>query len=100
MKLRKLFVAALLLVAALGQALAQDGDMGLPEDKNVRKGKLDNGLTYYIRHNEYPEKVANYYIAQKVGSVQEEESQRGLAHLLEHMAFNGTDHFKDNLLQE
>lgn len=98
MKLRKLFVAALLLVAGLGQTLAQD--MTLPEDKNVRKGKLDNGLTYYIRHNEYPEKVANYYIAQKVGSVQEEESQRGLAHLLEHMAFNGTDHFKDNLLQE
>lgn len=97
MKLRKLFVAALLLVAGLGQTLAQD--MTLPEDKNVRKGKLDNGLTYYIRHNEYPEKVANYYIAQKVGSVQEEESQRGLAHLLEHMAFNGTEHFKDDLLR-
>ena len=98
MKLRKLFVAALLLMAGLVQVSAQD--MTLPQDKNVRVGKLDNGLTYYIRHNNYPEKVANYYIAQKVGSVQEEESQRGLAHLLEHMAFNGTDHFKDNLLQE
>ena len=97
-KLRKLFVAALLLVAGLVQVNAQD--MSLPQDKNVRVGKLDNGLTYYIRYNNYPEKVANYYIAQKVGSVQEEESQRGLAHLLEHMAFNGTDHFKDNLLQE
>ena len=96
-KLRKLFVAALLLVAGLVQVNAQD--MSLPQDKNVRVGKLDNGLTYYIRYNNYPEKVANYYIAQKVGSVQEEESQRGLAHLLEHMAFNGTDHFKDNLLQ-
>ena len=63
-------------------------------------GKLDNGLTYYIRHNNYPEHVASFYIAQKVGSVQENDDQRGLAHLLEHMAFNGSDHFKDNLLQE
>ncbi|MCR5129900.1 MAG: insulinase family protein [Prevotella sp.] len=97
MTFRKLF-AALLLMA--GAVTVQAQDMPLPQDKNVRVGKLDNGLTYYIRHNEYPEKVANYYIAQKVGSVQEEESQRGLAHLLEHMAFNGTDHFQDNLLQE
>ena len=61
MKLRKLFVAALLLMAGLVQVSAQD--MTLPQDKNVRVGKLDNGLTYYIRHNNYPEKVANYYIA-------------------------------------
>ena len=56
-------------------------------------GKLDNGLTYYIRHNEYPEHVANFYIAQRVGSINEDESQRGLAHFLEHMAFNGSEHF-------
>lgn len=72
----------------------------IPTDESVRIGKLDNGLTYYIRHNGYPEKVASFYIAQKVGSVQENEDQRGLAHLLEHMAFNGSDHFKDNALQE
>jgi zinc protease len=64
--------------------------MPLPMDPNVRYGKLDNGLTYYIRHNEKPENRADFYIAQKVGSVLEEESQRGLAHFLEHMAFNGT----------
>ena len=49
-----------------------------------------------IRHNEFPEKVANFYIAQRVGSIQEEDSQRGLAHFLEHMAFNGSEHFKGN----
>ena len=68
----------------------------IPVDPEVRIGKLDNGLTYYIRHNEYPEKVANFYIAQRVGSIQEDDSQRGLAHFLEHMAFNGSEHFKGN----
>ena len=65
----------------------------IPVDPAVRMGKLDNGLTYYIRHNEYPEHVANFYIAQRVGSINEDESQRGLAHFLEHMAFNGSEHF-------
>ena len=65
----------------------------IPVDPEVRMGKLDNGLTYYIRHNEYPEHVANFYIAQRVGAIQEDESQRGLAHFLEHMAFNGSEHF-------
>ena len=72
----------------------------LPTDPATRIGKLDNGLTYYIRHNEYPEHVANFYIAQRVGSIQEEDSQRGLAHFLEHMAFNGSQHFKENGLIE
>ena len=94
MTMRKLFAAALLLFCIVAQA------QNIPQDPDVRKGKLDNGLTYYIRHNNYPEHVASFYIAQKVGSVQENEDQRGLAHLLEHMAFNGTEHFKDNQLQE
>ena len=51
----------------------------LPIDPNVRIGKLDNGLTYYIRHNETPKGQADFYIAQKVGSILEEENQRGLA---------------------
>lgn len=65
----------------------------LPIDKNVRIGHLDNGLTYYIRHNKLPENRAEFYIAQKVGSILEEPQQRGLAHFLEHMAFNGTKNF-------
>lgn len=65
----------------------------LPVDPNVKVGKLDNGLTYYIRHNEYPKDRAYFYIAQRVGAVLEEDSQNGLAHFLEHMAFNGTKNF-------
>ncbi len=68
----------------------------LPVDPGVRIGKLDNGLTYYIRHNEYPKGQADFYIAQKVGSILEEDNQRGLAHFLEHMCFNGTENFPGN----
>ena len=65
----------------------------LPMDAEVRYGKLDNGLTYYIRHNELPKDRAEFYIAQKVGSIQEESSQRGLDHLFEQMAINRTMNF-------
>ena len=68
----------------------------IPVDKDVRMGKLPNGLTYYIRHNAWPEQRAEFYIAQRVGSIQENDDQRGLAHFLEHMCFNGTEHFKGN----
>ena len=74
-------------------AMAQMQMPPIPVDKDVRIGKLDNGLTYYIRYNNWPENRAEFYIAQKVGSIQEEEEQRGLAHFLEHMCFNGTKHF-------
>ena len=97
MKLRKLFVAALLFV--VGTTSAQQMPE-VPVDKDVRIGKLDNGLTYYLRHNNTPEKKANFYIAQRVGSIQEDDSQQGLAHFLEHMAFNGSEHFPSGKMLE
>ena len=85
---------AFVLCAGFQQAVAQQMQFPpLPVDKNVRIGQLDNGLTYYIRHNKLPENRAEFYIAQKVGSILEEPQQRGLAHFLEHMAFNGTKNF-------
>lgn len=88
--MRKIFILLLLAVTTL--ALAQQNPP-LPLDPNVRTGKLENGLTYYIRQNKQPENRADFYIAQKVGSMQEEDNQAGLAHFLEHMAFNGTRNF-------
>lgn len=67
----------------------------LPLDSCIRKGKLANGLTYYIRHNDQTPGQADFYIAQRVGSILEQPEQRGLAHFLEHMAFNGTRNFPD-----
>ena len=86
----KKHLLSLLMVAFMSLSSFAQMAMPLPMDPNVRYGKLDNGMTYYIRHNEKPDNRADFYIAQKVGSVLEEESQRGLAHFLEHMAFNGT----------
>ena len=83
--LRGLFIAVLFICCNFQLVLAQPMQE-LPVDKNVRIGKLDNGLTYYIRHNALPEKRVEFYIAQKVGSILEEPQQRGLAHFLEHMA--------------
>ena len=85
----------LMLLPAMAAA-QQFPPMGV--DPSVRIGKLPNGLTYYIRHNEYPKGQAEFYIAQKVGSILEEDDQRGLAHFLEHMCFNGTTHFPGNSL--
>lgn len=71
--------AAIILIGGTVTVCAQQMPP-LPTDPNVRIGKLDNGLTYYIRHNALPEKQADFYIAQKVGSILEEDNQRGLAH--------------------
>ena len=65
----------------------------LPNDPAVRQGKLDNGMTYYIRHNEIPAQRAEFYLATNVGAIQETPDQDGLAHFLEHMCFNGTKNF-------
>lgn len=88
--MRKIFTLLLLITTFV--TMAQQNPI-LPSDPNVRTGKLENGLTYFIRNNGLPENRADFYIAQKVGSMQEEDNQAGLAHFLEHMAFNGTKNF-------
>ncbi len=94
MNMKKLFSMLLLMLMTFSFNVMTAQEMPpIPVDDAVRIGKLDCGLTYYIRHNDYPENRVNFYIAQRVGSIQEEESQRGLAHFLEHMAFNGSEHF-------
>ena len=70
----------------------------IPLDPLVRTGKLANGFTYYIRHNEEPKNRVVFYLANKVGSLMEDDDQRGLAHFTEHMSFNGTSHFPKNEL--
>lgn len=95
MRINKILSFLVLLVAAV-TTQAQMQLPPIPADTAVRTGKLPNGLTYYIRYNNWPENRAEFYIAQKVGSLQEDDSQRGLAHFLEHMCFNGTKHFKGN----
>ena len=89
---KKILVAVLLVGGGLVQANAQQMPP-IPLDQKVRVGRLENGLTYYIRQNKLPENRAEFYIAQKVGSILEEPQQRGLAHFLEHMCFNGTKNF-------
>ena len=81
-------------------ALTTFGQTQLPVDPNVRIGKLENGLTYYIRHNSQPAQRAEFYLATNVGAFQEEDDQDGLAHFLEHMCFNGTNNFPDKKLLE
>lgn len=65
----------------------------IPIDERVKTGKLSNGMTYYIMHNEEPKERASLYFVQNVGAILENDSQNGLAHFLEHMAFNGLEHY-------
>ena len=96
--MKKILSTILLTLVGAVTMMAQMQMPSIPVDPDVRIGKLNNGLTYYIRHNNWPENRAEFYIAQKVGSIQENDDQRGLAHFLEHMAFNGSKHFKGNEL--
>lgn len=90
----KLFASLLAIAATVAASAANP----IPVDPAVRTGTLPNGLTYYIRHNATPAGQADFFIAQRVGSVNELEGQEGLAHFLEHMCFNGTEHFPGNSL--
>ena len=96
MKRLFIFIAAIFAAAvAFGQ-----GPTPLPNDPEVKVGKLDNGLTYFIRHNDKPEQRAEFYLATNVGAYQEADDQDGLAHFLEHMCFNGTKNFPGKTLLE
>lgn len=96
MKKFLLFIAGLFI--AMPVIFAQDALQQLPNDTNVKVGKLDNGLTYYLRHNAKPAGRAEFYLATNVGAIQETPDQDGLAHFLEHMCFNGTKNFPDKTL--
>lgn len=102
MRHRHILISGLLfwMLAAFHLMAQQPALQPLPIDPKVKYGKLDNGLTYYIRHNAQPKERADFFIAQNVGSIQEEENQRGLAHFLEHMAFDGTKNFPNNSMDE
>ncbi len=96
--MKRLFALAILASACLWSAAQGTADKSIPVDPAYRIGKLDNGLTYYIRHNTEPAGRASYYIIQNVGSILEKNDQNGLAHFLEHMAFNGTKNFPGKTL--
>jgi len=91
--MKRLFLFSLLAFVAIAATAQGTMDTTVPPDPDFRIGKLDNGLTYYIRHNTEPDGRASYYIIQNVGAILEKDNQNGLAHFLEHMAFNGTKHF-------
>lgn len=84
------------LLLALSLSAQVDPSKKLPLDVKLTTGKLANGLTYYIRENKKPEKKVELRLVIKVGSIMEDDDQQGLAHMAEHMAFNGTKNFKKN----
>jgi len=92
--MKRILLLSGLIAGMLATAFAQN----LPLDPAVRTGQLPNGFTYYIRHNEEPKNRVVFYLANKVGSVLEQDNQQGLAHFMEHMNFNGTTHFPKNEL--
>ncbi len=102
--MKRFLISIVALVAAMG-AWAQEAGQNpmlqpLPNDPAVRIGLLENGMRYYIRHNEKPKDLANFWIVYDVGAIQEEDDQQGLAHFLEHMAFNGTKNLPGKQLIE
>lgn len=93
----KILVILFLLLAGNVSAYAQKKG-NFPEDKAIRKGVLKNGMTYYVVKNNDPERHASFYLVTRIGALMEEEDQNGLAHFLEHMAFNGSKLFPGNSL--
>lgn len=91
-KIRLILIIALVQLSWMGFSQV-DFNKAVPLDSAARIGRLPNGITYYIRHNEEPKERASFYMIQNVGALLENDDQNGLAHFLEHMAFNGTQHF-------
>ena len=93
---QKVLLLALLFISLVGYAQPIDWNKKLPADPNVHVGKLPNGITYYLRHNEEPKDRASFFIIRNAGALLENDDQDGLAHFLEHMAFNGSKNFPGN----
>lgn len=98
--IKRLISIALAMVGFVALSSSVQAQTPLPLNPKVKSGTLENGLKYYILHNEEPKGRANFYIAQKVGSTLETQDQLGLAHFLEHMAFNGTTNFPGKAMLE
>ena len=101
--MKRLFLsafAALVAIVAVAQLSTQPALPVIPQDPAVRTGQLENGMKYYIRHNNKQKGLADFYIIHNVGAIQEEDNQQGLAHFLEHMAFNGTTNLPGKMLIE
>jgi len=97
MKHLRTVISLIFLLALFASSRAQmDPMQPLPNDESVRHGVLENGMTYYIKSNQEPKERASFYMIQNVGALLEEDHQNGLAHFLEHMAFNGSKHFAEN----
>ena len=95
MKVYSRFIKLMAIIMLPSMIFAQaPKDQKMPMDPKIKYGKLKNGMTYYIRHNEEPKDRASFYIIQNVGAMLEDDDQNGLAHFLEHMAFNGTEHYE------
>ena len=92
--MRKQFLSFVLSFFLIANAFAQN----IPLDPSVRTGTLSNGMKYYIKKNVKPEKKVEFRLAINAGSINEDEDQRGLAHFMEHMNFNGTKNFPENKL--
>jgi len=93
-----LLLVLLIIFTGYSQEIKVSGDLNqnLPVDANVRTGVMKNGMTYYIRKNIKPEKRVEMRLVVNIGSLLEDEDQQGLAHFVEHMAFNGTKNFEKN----
>lgn len=91
--IKSLLLFMALVCAVMGAAAANDMNTPLANDSAYTIGRLPNGITYYLRHNEEPKERASFYIMRNAGALLETDEQNGLAHFLEHMAFNGTKNF-------